>query len=436
MTVAKRRYMRRFKLHEISGVDRPAQEGAKVRIMKRMEPSIAELFAKYYVDPANGAVSFQGALESSMTSERYYDAMKIIGPEIEALSTSLRSILGDSSLDYPSKQTMTRNAVEDFMAVARNKWPDIESALHKILTPEAGDDNNQGVNSMTTKTVEQVQSDLDKMTRDIATSAAALTAATSKVTELTTSNTALTAKVDGQTADLAKATDQIKTLALKAAMTDEEKEHEARCADEDEKKKFREMSSEARKAEIKKRFDADEVIEVEGQKVRKSVVGETQFRIIKAQNERIVRSETMAGEERNRRLDSELTKRAETTLNHLPGALVAKVAALKIIDAIPDTSVVKVDDGKGGQVDASIRKTLTDMLEAGDKAISAAYSRVGVRGGNSVDLSKGDAGSFEKRVDEIAVRDKVDKMEANRRARKEFPQEFAAYQASGNQAGN
>lgn len=422
--MAKRRIMREFTLHEISAVDRPAQEGAKAMIIKRAGP-LSDQVAKYFIDPANGAVSFETALRQSMESEAYYNAMRVIGSEIEALSTSLRSILGDSNLDYPSKQTMLRNAVEDFMAVARSKWPDIESALQNVVT--------EGEYNMTTmKTVEQLSAENADLNKRLETSTSALAVAQDQVTKAE-------AAARKQQLEFEKVADglkeQIKLLKARSEMKDEEKEYADRIEDEDEKKKFIFSSPAEKWATLKRAEENDEILKVDGKPIRKSVVGATQFGIMKAQQTRIDELNKSAQEAIEKAETQALVKMAEDQFNHLPGTIEAKVAALRHIEKIGE-QVVKVKDAKGNEVDVPIRKTIYDMLGAGNQAQKNAFGRLGSRGGDEVNKGGNGPSAYEKRVDEImASNAKMSKTDAMRKARLEYPKEFAEYQASGENQG-
>lgn len=236
------------------------------------------------------------------------------------------------------------------------------------------------------------------------------------VIELQKQLDAMKVQVTDLTDKLAKAEEAAKTEAEKAKMTDEEKEYADRLKDEDKKKKFLGMSKAERSAEIAKAKDGDETITVAGQSIKKSVVGEAAFAVFKAQAEETAAMQKRLDEETEKRLSAELTKRAETEIANLPGDVTKKVGVLKAID----------------KMDKETQDTLTTMLKAGDSAIKSAFESLGHRDGKGELSKKGKEAvdAFEKRVSEVAARDKLGKTEAMTKARQEFPKEFEAYQAA------
>lgn len=275
---------------------------------------------------------------------------------------------------------------------------------------------------MTAKTVEQLTQELADINKRLETSAAALTAAQGDITKLTTASEA--SKVA-----LGKLESENKELTIKAGMSDAEKEYMSRLAEGD-RQKFRDMAPDERAAAMKKRDDADEILTVEGQQIRKSVVGAAQFAMFKAQQKRLEDMEKRANTEQEGRENAEYTKQAEETLGHLPGTVLAKVKALVFINKITD--IVKFKDDKGVEKEESVKDTVLKMLEAGDKAISAAYDRVGTRPLRKVVGAAGDPAAFDKRVDEIKTANKgISHQEATRKAREQYPDDFKAYQEAG-----
>lgn len=419
-----RKIMESFKLNEISFVDRPAQEGARMTIMKRAAETLSGALAKRYIDPADGAVSFGAVLQECLSSEMYNELSKEYSPAISALDTSLRSIAGDAALGTYEKQAMMRDSIENFMANVRTKYPAFEPALTKVLLPgESGDgDIAKGDETMDAKELEKKVAELEKTIKDLTGQLEAATtskdakvaaglqkdldAAKASVVELTAKVTAEeTARkaAEGVAADAEK----------RSKMSDDEKSYMDRLKDDKSKKSFLDMAPEARKAEIAKAASGDETITVNGTEVRKSVVGETQFAIIKSQQDQIDKQAKNLAEEKDRRETAEYTKRAEDELSELPGENVAKAKVLKAIDSM----------------EKDAKEALQTMLKAGAAAMKAAFTRLG-HGGGPVDKSVTEAAqSFEKHINEIATRDKVGKDVAMQTARKEYPKEFEAYQA-------
>jgi hypothetical protein len=430
--------MREFAITEISAVDHPAQKGALMAIIKSdayakvkktaqvraewrkvnpgksladMPPALHKLgvgdfFAKFYADPTMGAMTFDEVIQHCMDEDKYYEVMREVGSSISALEQSLRSIAADQAIDSAQKQNMIRDSVESFMAAIRTRWPDVEEAL--ASAPE----NMSG--SMAGQVVPATKGVSDMDARELEAQVATLT----KQLELATKASKdgklaidLQKSVDEANAKLAKATEELAEATAKAGMSDEEKAHLATLSGGD-KMAFMTASSDERKKMMSKSAEGDETITVEGQTVSKRAVGEAQFEIIKRQAAKIVANEAAIAKERTAREDAEYTKRADTDLSHLPGETVMKVKVLRHLD----------------KADADVKETLTKMLEAGDKAITAAYGKLGVKGGD-VTKTNGDPKAFEKRIDEVQTANKgMSRTEAMAAARKQYPDEFKTYQ--------
>lgn len=221
-------------------------------------------------------------------------------------------------------------------------------------------------------------------------------------------------QIEELTAKVATAETERDTALEKAKMSDEEKDYEESLEDDEKKKAFRALAPDARKAEMKKRSDNDETVTIEGQTIRKSQVGDAPFAIFKAQADRITKQEKELAAERDLRKRAELTKRAQDEVPNLPGTDDEKIDVLKAVDGL----------------DEKVRDTITKMLKAGNDSAKLAFEKVGHRGVNKG--TDGDPAEFEKRVDEIASRDRISKNDAMGKARKEYPKAFEVYQASMN----
>jgi hypothetical protein len=217
-----------LKLDELSAVDDPAQEGARAVIWKRRaESTLADPIFKY-IDTADGARSFASVLEDSEKDRKHWAALDKIWPAINAVTDSIRSIIGDSKIGWDAKQAMLRDSVENFLREVADKSPDIEAELLKYL--------EKGVSEM---------SDIQK-------------------------------QLDDANAELAKAKTDLAAAekARDAAI--------AKSADSEKEKKDAEDALE----EMKKRGE-DEILKVGDTEIRKSVAGEAQFAILKAQQAQI-----------------------------------------------------------------------------------------------------------------------------------------------------
>jgi myosin heavy subunit len=412
-----RRIMRSFKLNELSAVDRPAQAHARKTLMKRDSSAEVEKivgFMKAYLDPCEGARPFVDFVSASADQDKYWRAMSVASDQLSGLDSSLRSIIGDRNMVSADKESAMRNSVEDFLASIRGKMPEVEDALMKVIPddPTELDKLAKGARSMAREqiTIEDLQKKFDdevaksvKLVADLETTKNDLKTATAALTKST-------ADIEALKAEAEKA---------KSKMPADEEEYAASMKDDKAQKAFREMAPEARKAAMAKAKADDEVLKVEGVgEIRKSVVGEAQFALFKAQQ---VQNETIRKDldaERDLRKRAELTKSVETGfMKDFTGKTDDKVDVLKAIESITDEKV---------------RKNLTDMLETGAKAVKAAFTTLGHGGQGSLDPDvKKAADDFMAKVTEIKRAEKCSHMEAMQKAQKEHPALFKAYQGEG-----
>lgn len=322
-------------------MDRPAQEGAVAPIMKRRDDSPI----LKYCDDEREAKAFSELLESAEKERRHWAANDKIWPLISAVTDSIRSIIGDGEIDWAAKQSMLRNSVEEFLAAIREKAPEVEAELNKYLC--------EGVQEMTdiAKKLEQAEAALEKAKADLAT---------------------VTAERD---AALAK----------------------AKTAEDDKSKMEEEM------ADMKKRGD-DEILKVGDTEIRKSEVGEAQFKIFKAQDDQIRK-------QREEIAMADFRKRADDSFGHLPGTTEERASVLKAM----------------GSMDEATRKSLDTILTAAEKMAATGFTEVGhqsVEVKANLQKAKGD---FEAEVQKIAQRDNIAIHLATQKARAEHPGLWKSY---------
>jgi len=339
--MAKRRVMKEFSISEISAVDRPAQKGAKMTIMKRdasgvveaVDYSKSDLFGdivqKCYDYVSSYDVSPRTFTEIAAENEkrrRYWEAQEEIWPFIDALSSSLRSIVGAASLSASAKEQMIRTDVESFFEAVKDKLPEIEEELTKFFAdpecfgvPTAG--HNPG----------------DHVSK------------TEKETDMTDNEKAV-AELEKKLADV---TGQLAKANLMNSLSDAERSYVKRLSG-DEADRFIKMGTVERSALMKAAESNDEVVKVDGQSIRKSEVGEIAFGIIKKGQEDLVVSKKAAE-------IAAFTKRAEEELPNLPGEAVAKGEVLRAIETL----------------DENVKKTLTAMLVGGNAAVGNNLDEVG-----------------------------------------------------------
>ena len=156
---------------------------------------------------------------------------------------------------------------------------------------------------------------------------------------------------------------------------------------------------------------SDDTVNINGEVFSKRQVGNNLFTVLKSQQDRIDELAKSAQEEKDLRELLEFAKVAEDNLQHLPGTVEQKAGLLKSLNK-------SLDDDE--------RVLISKMLHAGNGGVASSFNTIGSRG----DEVKKAAGNFTKRIDEIRSRDTCTRTEAMQKARKEFPDEFAAYQGS------
>lgn len=183
-----------------------------------------------------------------------------------------------------------------------------------------------------------------------------------EVNELQKSLEEKNTEIETLKASVEKLNSTVATLEKKAKMSDKEKEYMDEMDDEEEKKKFLDLSSDARKSLIAKRETNDETIMVAGQQVRKSAVGEHVFAVMKAQAEQAERDREELRKANDERLNAELKSIVETSFASLPGTVDERVAALKAIRQIENETA---------------RKNIEAVYEIAEKSNSALFNSVG-----------------------------------------------------------
>lgn len=318
-----------LKLNELSSVDRPAQPGARMVIMKRDERGDVIAEVAKYVCAEDGANTFTEVIQENKFSEQ-------IWPYTDALSQSIRSIVGDKTLTSADREGKVTASVQEFLAAVRSITPETEKRLAELI-------NKRDV--VMPKTVEQLEAE---------------------VATLKSQNEALEARATTAEKNFKDVQD---------AKAKEEADH----------------------AETKKALVAatDEVIKVGDTELRKSEVGEANFKVTKA-----IRDE---------RDMAQFEKRAAIEFRHLPGTMTEKAAVLKSVAAMPEET----------------RKSLETILASADKMVAAGFDRLGHRQG-AEPTTKAAQGTFDEKVVEIQKRDGGTKADAMSKARRAFPDEFAA----------
>ena len=351
----RRNVIRSLKMNEISGVDNPAQEGARAVIMKRTGDSDPR--QKLLFEPSADAQKYYGELADLLTSE---------------------------TDDHQHGINVDRSDNETSFHISYAKGVEEESAHDHPIARNAQGQYVLGVVSGHTHTIDQE-----------AMNSAILALVTKDKGDLTMPNENEPTK---ETLELA-----LKAANAVIALEPAERVH-FNALDEDAKKKFLGKSADDRKAVItaakQAKTDSDPVAytTTAGVEIRKSA-GVALITALKSNDE--LRNET--AELRKEREQEALEKRAATDLKYLPGDVKVRAAMLKAVDGIEDETQ---------------RTAAHNALKAQNTAMAEAFKTNGHIGGQSEpgspdeELNKlAKAHAKEKNVSEAAAYDEVMKTE-------------------------
>lgn len=188
-----------LKLQELSSVDRPAQPGALAMIMKRDgTPDRAEIMAEIakYICADDGAHTFTETLRENKFSEQ-------IWPFTDALSQSIRSIVGDDALSAAERDSKVTVSVSEFLAAIRQISPETEKRLAAVLNRS---------DKIMSKTVEQLEAELAKANAANETLTSQLATATKALTEAEAERDKMKTDCDEAKKALIAATDEVITV--------------------------------------------------------------------------------------------------------------------------------------------------------------------------------------------------------------------------------
>lgn len=421
-TASKRgkRIMRAFKINEISGVDVPAQEHARTTLMKRAVPRTLTKAAALAKEVQ--AVDFDTVLAERQALEVTSEVGEELRGKWYALQQSFETIACDENVSATDKITAMQQSLQQYVDSLSAQSAEIAEEMTKALTaaPALAELLKNGTNEGDEPMTDAEKRQLDELQKQVAGLTKQLEAATAK--DVAKNAAQLQKELDETKAKLDEATKKAETEAAakaeataKADMDDAQKAHLAKL-DEAGQKAFIAMKADDRKKAVAdavaKAADADPVVykAADGTEFRKSV-GEAVIALAKRADE----SDKIAKAEREKRENAELAKRADDELKLFSEDIAKRDDKIAILRAIE-----KMEDGP--------KTALLKMLEVGGKAIKAAFSTIGHQ---NEAVAKA-AGDFEKRVSEVMARDKISKADAMSKARVEYPEEFKAFQASGN----
>jgi hypothetical protein len=164
-----------------------------------------------------------------------------------------------------------------------------------------------------------------------------------------------------QLADLTK---KLEVAELIAKMGDDEKDY-MKAMDDKDRAAFMALAAEDRQAKMKVSKAAEETLVVDGTTVRKSLVGEGVFAVLKSQQAAIELQRAEITKAKDEAELATLTKRAADDFGHLVGTDAEKAAVLKAVAALPE----------------SVRNTAEAILTAAEELSKAAFKTEGHKNG-------------------------------------------------------
>jgi hypothetical protein len=387
--MSKKRIMRALKINEISGVDRPAQQGALAMIMKRndSEPQDQETVEKramltastdghtHLVFVENG----WGELNAGSTDYtnghthpwiRTESGQIVIGEamghvhaigEVSKAGKAVEGAMPDGSFPIKNKADL-KNAIQAF-GRAKDK-----AATAKHIRARA-----KALGLEDVLPTEGVLADLLSKSESGAAGENSGNNVGTKEDTMTDKTTAVDKNEAAKVEELTKSLDKAnRVLALKGDVREFYDSLEAAKQDE-----FLTKSTEEQTAEVAKSKDSDPVVykTADGVEYRKS--DDQRLVSLAKQNDELAKA---AKESAAKAKEAELRKRASEELSHLPGSEDVRVALLKAVDAIEDEAV---------------RKSALESLKAKDLAMKGAFEQKGHRGSP-------EAGSSEDELDIMA----------------------------------
>lgn len=211
---------------------------------------------------------------------------------------------------------------------------------------------------------------------------------------------ALQSELDVTKAELAKAE-------VLAKMSDAAKKYMAKL-DDKEKEAFLSLSPEDQEKKVSTVTKADETLEVSGQTIRKSEVGDGVFAVMKAQAAQMAAAEERIAKAENDAAMERLAKRADDEMAHLPGDRVFKARVLKAADSLS----------------AEDQTAFAALVKSANDALKGAFEEHGVKKGKEVASSANAA--LDEVANEIAKRDSIPVHKAYERAIAERPELYDA----------
>lgn len=331
-----------LELLEVSLVDTPANQHAKVLLFKHDMDSLERLAAMIVKTEAQ---EFAELLATEEAEQAVFEMGAELFGKIRVLQDSLASILESDATD---KGEMIQRSLAQFQDALNADLPSAAD-LTKALEAPTPDTSTEPTAKESTKM------DLE-----------------AQVAELSEQVATLTKNLADADTEKAEAVAAAEKAGKIAGLSGDEKSHYDKLAGDD-AEAFLVKSADDRAKDIAKAAEADEVLKYGGVEIRKSEVGEGQFQIMKqmAEDRAADKARLDKAIEVNQLVSFE--KRAETEFAKLPGTTEEKAAALKALDELPE----------------EVRGSVETMLKAGNKSMDSVFQVVGKDDAPEADSGEG-----------------------------------------------
>lgn len=328
--------MTKFKITELSGVNRPAQLGARVTFMKREDETMLDEFIKREFSDAKRkelASSGKALPDGSFPIENEAD----LHNAVSAFGRAKDPAKAKAHIKSRAQAMGMTGALPDSWVSKGATQMDPKELRKSLGLPESASDTD--VITALAKAKDDSDAEADKARKEA-----------KKASD-----------------EKAAAEDDAKKAKKAAAVSDldpDEKEHYDGLGD-DAKDTFLAKPKDERKKAAKVAKAADEILVVGSTSVRKSVVGDGVFAVLKAQQEQIDAGAAELKKAKDEACTATFTKQAETEFAHVAGTLDQRVVMLKGIDLMTDPVA---------------KKAVLDALTAAEAMAKTAFSRVGAGG--------------------------------------------------------
>jgi hypothetical protein len=380
----KRTIMESLRIDEISGVDRPAQEGARALLIKRAE-SEEDAFEKmlksaglYLTSDEKGHSHLVDITDEGGTTSHNKASGAEFGhshPWVKKNDGSIQIGMADGhghdlmekrfepEEDEYSKRNFTpeqrRQLAKEGKAMPDGSYPIINVADLRNAIQAFGRAKNKGPVAQHIKRRARALGAESELPKEGALALKSLDNGLQKEqVPMAKENEKTVEAVEKQLQDVQN---ELAISKAYGSLTDAEKAHYGKL-DSEGQTAFLDMDADGRKAELKKSEGENPVIYTsdDGEEFRKM----DDPRLVKMA-QKADREARIAKEEREKREDADLAKRADEELSNLPGEPEVKKFLLKAVDGIEDLKV---------------REGVQALLKAGNENLSKAFTRIGEQG--------------------------------------------------------